>query len=199
MTSSATDIELLDRLRRGDDAAFAELVTTYQPRMLRLARGFVPSQAVAEEVVQDTWLAVVRGLERFEGRSSLATWLFAILVNRAKTAGVRENRHQPLPPDEIADPPGRFDATGAWATPPESWSEAAEDRLDAAQLAAKARAHLDTLPPAQRRVVLLRDVEGLPSAEVCRVLDISEANQRVLLHRGRSRVRAALGAEVMDR
>jgi RNA polymerase sigma-70 factor (ECF subfamily) len=199
VASAATDVELLDRLRDGDETAFVELVTVYQPRMLRLARNFVPSQAVAEEVVQDTWLAVVRGIERFEGRSSLATWLFAILVNRAKTAGVRENRDQTLSPDELADPANRFDASGAWAAPPESWSDAADDRIVAAQFAARAREHLDALPAAQREVVLLRDVEGLTSREVCDVLGITEGNQRVLLHRGRSRVRTALEPEVTQR
>jgi len=199
VTGPATEVELIDRLRRGDQTAFTELVTAYQPRMLRLARGFVPNQAVAEEVVQDTWLAVLRGLERFEGRSSLTTWLFAILVNRAKSTGVRESRDRLLSADEVADPPGRFDATGAWSSPPEPWSERAEDRLDAERLAVRARKHLDTLPTAQRQVLLLHDVEGLSREEVRSLLDITEGNLRVLLHRGRSRVRAALESEVTAR
>jgi RNA polymerase sigma-70 factor (ECF subfamily) len=191
------EVALIERLRSGDEAAFAELVRTYQPAMLRLARGFVPSQAVAEEVVQDAWLGVVRGIDRFEGRSSLATWLFTILVNRAKSAGIREQRHRRSRDDlDVAELAGTFDSAGAWATPPDAWSEEAEDRIVAAQLATRVREFLDELPPAQREVVLLRDVEGLGSSEVCQILDISEGNQRVLLHRGRARVRNALAAEM---
>ncbi len=191
---------LVERLRSGDEAAFAALVQTYQARMLRLARGFVPSLGVAEEVVQDTWLGVVRGLDRFEGRSSVAAWLFTILVNRAKTAGQRERRHWVATGLEVDfESPEHFDAGGAWAPAPEAWAEEAEDRLVAAKLAVRARACLDQLPPAQREVVLLRDVEGLDAAEVCSVLGISDANQRVLLHRGRSKVRCALGDEVAHR
>lgn len=189
--------ELLERLRTGDEAAFSELVRTYQTRMLRLARGFVPNQVVAEEVVQDTWLGVVRGLDRFEGRSSVATWLFTILVNRAKSAGQRERRHWSV--GELSashEAFGHFDAGGAWAPAPEAWAEEAEDRRVAEKLAARARTCLDELPAAQRDVVLLRDVEGLDAAEVCSVLGISDANQRVLLHRGRARVRSALGEEM---
>jgi RNA polymerase sigma-70 factor, ECF subfamily len=191
------EMALIERLRSGDEAAFAHLVRTHQPAMLRLARGFVPSQAVAEDVVQDTWLGVVRGIDRFEGRSSLATWLFTILVNRAKTAGVREQRHRgPRDDSDVADLADSFDAGGGWARPPDAWAEEAEDRIVAEQLAARARAFLDELPPAQREVVLLRDVEGLGSHEACQVLGISEGNQRVLLHRGRTRVRNALAAEM---
>lgn len=190
--------ELLEQLRAGDEAAFAMLVRTYQTRMLRLARGFVPNQVVAEEVVQDTWLGVVRGLDRFEGRSSVSTWLFTILVNRAKTAGQRERRHRSANDlDESYEAVERFDAGGAWAPAPDAWAEEAEDRVAAEKLAARARACLDELPPTQREVVLLRDVEGLAAAEVCSVLGISDANQRVLLHRGRSRVRGALGDEMV--
>ena len=191
------EAELLERLRSGDEAAFAMLVRTYQTRMLRLARGFVPSQGVAEEVVQDTWLGVVRGIDRFEGRSSVATWLFTILVNRAKSTGQRERRHWTATDLDVDhEGPEHFDAGGAWAPAPEAWAEEAEDRLVAQKLAARARACLDDLPPAQREVVLLRDVEGLDAAEVCSVLGISDANQRVLLHRGRARVRCALGEEM---
>ena len=188
------EADLLERLRSGDEAAFAMLVQTYQTRMLRLARGFVPSQGVAEEVVQDTWLGVVRGIDRFEGRSSVPTWLFTILVNRAKSTGQRERRHwTATDPDVDHVRPDHFDAGGAWAPAPEAWAEEAEDRLVAQKLAVRARACLDDLPPAQREVVLLRDVEGLEAAEVCSVLGISDANQRVLLHRGRAQVRCALG------
>jgi RNA polymerase sigma-70 factor (ECF subfamily) len=192
------EADLLERLRAGDESGFVALVGLYQTRMLRLARGFVPSHDVAEEVVQDTWLAVVRGIERFEGRSSIATWLFTILVNRAKTAGQRERRHRPSSAADLGEPPAdeRFDAGGAWATPPEVWAEESEDRLVAEKLAARARACLEDLPAAQREVVLLRDVEGLSAADVCSVLGINDGNQRVLLHRGRARVRRALGEEV---
>jgi len=194
------ETELLERLRSGDEAAFATLVGTYQTRMLRLARGFVPSQGVAEEVVQDTWLGVVRGIDRFEGRSSVASWLFTILVNRAKSAGQRERRHWAATDlDTDHDALEHFDAGGAWAPAPEAWAEEAEDRLVALKLAARARACLDELPPTQREVVLLRDVEGLDAAEVCSVLGITDANQRVLLHRGRARVRCALGEEIGQR
>ena len=149
------------------------------------AAGFVPSRAVAEEVVQDTWLAVLRGLDAFEGRSSLKTWLFRILVNQARTTGTKEHRSVPIPDPE----PAGFDASGGWAEPPEHWIEAAEGRLEAGNLADRLRTLMDELPARQREVVLLRDVEELTSDEVCSVLSISDGNQRVLLHRGRSRLR----------
>jgi RNA polymerase sigma-70 factor, ECF subfamily len=183
------DGELLPRLRSGDERAFVSLVERYQEQMLRLATSFVPSQAVAEEVVQDTWLAVLRGLDDFEGRSSLKTWLFRILVNRARTTGTKEHRSVPVPDPEPAVDPARFDAAGGWADPPEHWVEAAEGRLAAGKLADRLRALMDELPARQREVVLLRDVEELSSEEVCSVLAISDGNQRVLLHRGRSRLR----------
>jgi RNA polymerase sigma-70 factor (ECF subfamily) len=183
------DGELLLRLRSGDERAFVSLVQRYQEQMLRLATSFVPSQAVAEEVVQDTWLALLRGLDGFEGRSSLKTWLFGILVNQARTTGTREHRSVPVPDPEPAVDPARFDASGGWADPPERWLEAAEGRLEAGKLADRLRALMDELPARQREVVLLRDVEELSSEEVCSVLAISDGNQRVLLHRGRSRLR----------
>ena len=183
------DGELLLRLRSGDERAFVSLVERYQEQMLRLATSFVPSQAVAEEVVQDTWLAVLRGLDDFEGRSSLKTWLFRILVNQARTTGTKEHRSVPVPDPEPAVDPARFDAAGGWADPPEHWVEAAEGRLAAGKLADRLRALMDELPARQREVVLLRDVEELSSEEVCSVLAISDGNQRVLLHRGRSRLR----------
>ena len=183
------DGELLLRLRSGDERAFVGLVRRYQEQMLRLAAGFVPSRAVAEEVVQDTWLAVLRGLDAFEGRSSLKTWLFSILVNQARTTGTREHRSVPVPDPEPAVDPARFDPTGSWAEPPEHWIEAAEGRVEAGKVADRLRALMDDLPARQREVVLLRDVEELSSEEVCSVLAISDGNQRVLLHRGRSRLR----------
>jgi len=190
------DGELLTRLRSGDERAFVSLVQCYQEQMLRLAAGFVPSRAVAEEVVQDTWLAALRGLDAFEGRSSLKTWLFRILVNQARTTGTREQRSVPVPDPEPAVDPARFDASGAWADPPEHWIEAAEERLAAGKLADRLRALIDELPARQREVVLLRDVEELTSDEVCSVLAISDGNQRVLLHRGRSRLRQLFDDEI---
>ena len=187
---------LLGRLRDGDEQAFTELVQRYHPSMLRLAMSFVSSQAVAEEVVQDTWLAVLRGLNRFEERSSLRTWVFTILVNRARTTGVREARSVPVAdPGPVVDA-SRFGPNGAWAVPPEPWAEEAENRIDAVKLSGLVRGGLDGLPGRQREVVVLRDVEGMSSAEVCEVLAISEANQRVLLHRGRSRLRQVLETEL---
>jgi RNA polymerase sigma-70 factor, ECF subfamily len=139
---------------------------------------------------------VLRGLARFEERSSLRTWLFTILVNRARTTGVRENRSVPVADAVPAVDAARFGPTGAWAEPPEHWIEEAENRIDAAKLAELLRSGLDVLPARQREVVLLRDVEGLSGAEVCEALAISEANQRVLLHRGRSRLRQLLESEL---
>src|SRR5208282_5106702 len=139
--------------------------------------------------VQDTWLALLRGLRGFEGRSSLKTWLFRILVNQARKTGTRENRSVPVADPEPAVNPARFDASGSWADPPEHWIEAAEGRLEAGKLAHRIRVWIDELPARQREVVLLRDVEGMSSEEVCGVLALSDVNQRVLLHRGRSRLR----------
>jgi len=189
-------MELLARLRDGNEEAFVTLVGRYHDSMIRVARGFVSSHAVAEEVVQDTWMGVVRGIERFEGRSSLRTWLFRILVNRARSAGVREHRSIPLEEVGPVVEATRFDAHGNWATPPDSWSEDLADRQHAAAMEPVIRKALDALPDRQRQVVTLRDVEGLSSDEVCHVLALSEGNQRVLLHRGRSHLRAALSHQL---
>jgi RNA polymerase sigma-70 factor, ECF subfamily len=191
-----SDGELLLRLRAGDERAFVTLVERHNGAMLRLALSFVSSRAVAEEVVQDTWLAALRGLTAFEGRSSLKTWLFSILVNRARTTGVREARSVPVADAGLVVDASRFGPNGAWAAPPEHWIEEAENRIDAVKLADLLRVLLDTLPARQREVVLLRDVEELSSADVCDVLEISEANQRVLLHRGRAKLRQALESEL---
>lgn len=190
------DGELLLRLQAGDERAFVVLVERYNGAMIRLALSFVPSRAVAEEVVQDTWLAALRGLRGFEGRSSLKTWLFSILVNRARTTGARESRSVPVDDVGPAVDASRFAPDGAWAAPPEHWIEEAENRVDAVKLSELLRLLLDTLPARQREVVLLRDVEELSSADVCQVLAISEANQRVLLHRGRAKLRQALETEL---
>jgi RNA polymerase sigma-70 factor, ECF subfamily len=190
-----SDIEQLGRLRDGDEQAFVMLVARYQQPMLRLARTMVPNDAVAEEVVQDTWFGVVRGIDRFEGRSSFKTWLYSILVNRAKSAGAAEH------PDALSETlhsvdPARFDAQGHWADPLERWSDDSDDRLDAAALAPILNAALEALPSRQRQVVLLRDVEGLTNSETCSALGISSGNQRILLHRGRSRLREILEAKI---
>ena len=186
------DAVLLERLRGGDEEAFVTLVSRHHESMVRLACSFVPSRAVAEEVAQDTGLGVVRGIDRFEGRSSLRTWLLRILVNKAKTAGQRERRTVPFGDAESAVDPARFDGSGMWTTPPPHWADSVDDRLTAESFAKALRAGLDGLPAMQREVVNLRDVDGLTSQEVCEVLDITEGNQRVLLHRGRSRLRQSL-------
>ena len=191
------DVELLRRLQAGDETAFSALVRRYQPSLLRLASSLVGSRAVAEEAVQDTWLAVVRGVEHFEGRSAFKTWLFRILVNRARSAASREHRTTALANDDLpAVPADRFGPDGAWAAAPATWAEDAEERLVAEQLARRARAGLECLPQAQRQAILLRDVEGLPAAEVCELLGVTDGNLRVMLHRGRARVRSMLEAEM---
>jgi RNA polymerase sigma-70 factor, ECF subfamily len=189
------DAGLLDQLRSGDEQAFVVLVARYRTAMLRLACCYVPSPAVAEEVVQDTWVGVLRGLDGFEGRSSVRTWLFRILVNRARTAGVRERRSVAVEDIGPVVDQSRFDAAGSWSAPPEQWLEQIDDRLLAAKMADRVRTAIDDLPVRQREVVTLRDIDGLTSGEVCGVLDISEANQRVLLHRGRSKLRQVLESE----
>ena len=194
-----SDVELLARLRDGDESAFVGLVGRYQGSLLRVARTFVPNDAVAEEVVQDTWMGVVRGVDRFEGRSSFKTWLFRILVNRARTSGVREHRHVSVDLSEPAVSPDRFNGAGAWAEPVTPWESDSDDRLVAAAWGPVLREAVDALPDRQRDVVLLRDVEGLPSEDVCDVLGISDGNQRVLLHRGRSRLRTVLESELQAR
>jgi RNA polymerase sigma-70 factor, ECF subfamily len=191
-SSADSDDDLLRRLRAGEEQAFVMLVDRYNDSMLRVAASFVPSYAVAEEVVQDTWLAALRGIGRFEGRSSVRTWLFTILVNRARTTGVREHRTIPVADATPVVDAARFAPTGMWAAPPEHWIEEAEDRMAAGKLVGLLRVAMDDLPARQRDVVLLRDVEGMSSGEVCEVLAITEANQRVLLHRGRGKLRQAL-------
>ena len=181
------DAGLLDALRAGDEVAFATLVGLYHARLLRFAESLVRSRAVAEEVVQDTWLGVVRGVDAFEGRSSVKTWLFRILANRARTTGAHEARSVPVGDDDPLD--GRFGVLGHWRTPPPEWPDAVESRIVADELASLIRESLPQVPAAQRQVVVLRDIEGLDAPEVCELLGISPENQRVLLHRGRTRVR----------
>ena len=188
------DTDLLARLRSGDEQAFIILVRRHHAAMLRLAATFVPSIAVAEEVVQDTWLGVLRGIGAFQGRSSVKTWLFRILVNRARTAGVRESR---------TVNPGRGTGRRPGTVRPRGPVGVAATALGRGRRRPDAggqggRPHpvaIEDLPPRQRQVVTLRDLEGLGSAEVCSILEISAANQRVLLHRGRSRPRQLIETE----
>jgi RNA polymerase sigma-70 factor (ECF subfamily) len=205
MVSLPADDVLVPRLRAGDAAAFRDVVACYQPMMVRVAETYLPSRAVAEEVAQDTWIAVMRGLDGFEGRSSLKTWMFRILANQARTRGERERRTVPVsslaaelddqpsvPPERFRGPAGR----GHWAQPPARWSDQPEERLLSAATFDLVAQTVTLLPENQRRVLVLRDIEGWPSEEVCELLELSEVNQRVLLHRARSRVRAAIEAQM---
>lgn len=202
--SPENDAALVARLRAGDRAAFAALVKRDSGPLLRVARSLVRDPASAEELVQETWLAVLTGLGAFEGRSSLRTWLFRILVNKARTRWTRDGRTVsfsslagPGDGDSEAVDPERFDAGGAWRDPPSSWSEEDPERL---AMGAETRAAIEdaigALPANQRAVMTLRDVEGLETDEICNLLSISVTNQRVLLHRARARVRAALEARL---
>lgn len=186
------DRDLLARLRAGEESAFIDVVDRYHQPMMRLAAAYVPSPSVAEEVVQDTWLGMLRGLDAFQERSSLKTWLFTILVNRARTTGQRERRTTPLGDHGPSVDPNRFASDGGWRQPPAPWTDEIDDRLAAAATMKFVRAAIDELPEGQREVVLLRDVEGLSAPDVCQVLGLSEGNQRVLLHRGRAHIRRAL-------
>ena len=198
--------ELVDRLLAGDESAFEQLVGRYQERLRRLARAFVRSDAAADDVVQETWLAVLRGLPRFERRSTLRTWIFHILANRARTQAVRDAKRVLFPElaaGEAEEPlsPDRdwFDAKGGWREPPRPWRSHDPERLLLDHEIREALEHaVETLPPGQRTVVILRDIEGLTAEEACNILGISETNQRVLLHRGRTRIRRAL-APLLDR
>jgi RNA polymerase sigma-70 factor, ECF subfamily len=195
------DAEIVEALRAGDEATFATLVTQYGASMLRVAQMYVRTRAVAEEVVQDAWLGVLRGIGSFEGRSSLKTWIFRILTNTAKTRGEREGRSVPFSAleggdDEAAVEPERFQIEGRWAghwaAPPSPWTDIPENRLLSTETREVVARAISALPPAQATVITMRDVEGFESEEVCNVLEISETNQRVLLHRARSKVRRAL-------
>ena len=190
---SPDETKLVEALRAGDEDAFREVVRTYNASLLRVARIYVPTQVLAEEVVAETWLAVLEGLARFEGRSSLKTWIFRILANRAKTRGEREGRTIPFSAlgESEAEPavePDRFDR-GHWASFPAEWPEA---RLLGDETLRVIESAIESLPPTQRTVITLRDVQGWSAEEVRNVLELSETNQRVLLHRARSKVRGAL-------
>ena len=197
-----SDEQTLAALRAGDERTFRELIARTYPMMKRVARAHVASDAVAEEIVQETWMAIVTGIDRFEGRSALGTWIFSILTNQAKTHSARERRALPFscvaPGDaeESAVDPDRFQRDddawpGHWATPPRPWQKP-ERRLLSLEAREHLKAALTRLPDRQRTIVGLRDVEGHSAEEVCDLLGLSQENQRVLLHRGRSRLRAAL-------
>lgn len=206
------DATLVERLRAGEQAAFAELVQRYSGAVMRLAGVYAPTTAVAEEVAQETWVGVLRGLERFERRSSFRTWLVQIALNQARTRGERERRTIPFASfadREIADDapavdPERF--LGAdhdrwphhWATPPRRWDESPDRHAESAETLARVREAIERLPPAQRVVITLRDMYGCEPAEVCNALDLTETNQTVLLHRARSRVRSDLESYFTD-
>jgi RNA polymerase sigma-70 factor (ECF subfamily) len=190
------DAELVAQMQAGNERAFLALVARHHASMLRLASSMLPSAAIAEEVVQDTWLAVLRGIDGFAGRSAFRTWLLRILVNRATTTGMRERRTIAVGDAGPVVDRARFDASGAGVAPPQHRVEDSDERLLAQGLAGHIHAALEELPARQREVVMLRDVDGLSGAEVCAVLEISEANQRVLLHRGRGRLRQALEDEL---
>jgi RNA polymerase sigma-70 factor, ECF subfamily len=193
---------LVKALAAGDERAFNEVVGRYHRSLVRLARNYVRSEAVAEEVAQDSWCAVVTGVERFECRSSLKTWLFSIVANKARTRAERERRMTPFSSFESADEDGaplavedRFGPDGAWSAPPRAWDDPAR-RAVSLELREELRMALQELPERQRLVVTLRDVEGFEPDEVCELLDLSHGNERVLLHRGRARLRTALESAV---
>jgi RNA polymerase sigma-70 factor (ECF subfamily) len=204
--TGAEEAALLADLRAGDERAFEAIVERLYPTMLAVARHYVSSRAVAEEVVQEAWLGVLKGLDRFEGRSSLRTWILRILVNTAKTRGAREARTVPfasLAPEgeEPAVDPGRFRGPddpfpGHWRAYPGHWQRRPEDVLGEQESLRVVLSAIGGLPPSQRLVITMRDIQGCSSEEVCEALDVSEGNQRVLLHRARSKVRRALEVQL---
>jgi RNA polymerase sigma-70 factor (ECF subfamily) len=195
---------LFARLRQGDEEAFNELITRHHSALIRMAMGYVADREVAEEVVQDTWMAVIEGLDRFEGRSSLRTWIFGIMIHKAKDRGVREKRHTTFSSfesidedlDEAVDP-SRFHQSGEWvghwAFPPQPWDDRTPEKLLASQQAVDAMNRaIEALPRTLKEVLILRDVEGVEAKEVCEILEITETNLYVRLHRARERVRQAV-------
>jgi RNA polymerase sigma-70 factor, ECF subfamily len=201
-TGTADETALITALRQGDEGVFAQLVDQLSASMLRIARGYVATDEIAEEVVQETWIALIKGIDKFEGRSSLRTWLFTVMINIAKTRGVRERREADAAIAAYTGgtvDPARFREAGEqwpghWrdGEVPSAFPDTPEGSVLAGELVAIARAELDKLPSRQRTVVTLRDVLGLDSREVCELLDLSVANQRVLLHRGRAAIRQVL-------
>jgi RNA polymerase sigma-70 factor (ECF subfamily) len=209
---SGDETELVAALKRRDELAFVTLLQRYQGQLLRLALVYCRTRDLAEEIVQDTWLGVIQGIDRFEGRASFKTWLFQILVNRARTRAVKEGRmlsfsslaEEAEIPADPAVPAYRFRPLddpwpNNWALPPHSWGESPEAGLLGTETMELVQRAIAQLPPAQQQVITLRDVEGWASEDVCNVLEISETNQRVLLHRARSRVRAALETHFEER
>jgi len=202
------EADLITALRAGDEAAFAHLVDLHTPALLRVANGYVPNREIAEEVVQDTWIALVKGINGFEGRSSVRTWLFTVMINIAKKRGMRERRDSEVAVMAFTGgtvDPARFRAVGEewqghWREneEPSPFPDTPEGSALGGELIDVARRALDTLPERQRVVVSLRDMMGFDSAEVCELLDISVANQRVLLHRGRAVVRQVLENYLRD-
>jgi RNA polymerase sigma-70 factor (ECF subfamily) len=209
MIATVDESTLIAGLRDGDEAAFARLVDQHTPSMLRVARGYLPSREIAEEVVQETWIALLKGIDNFEGRSSLRTWLFAVMINIAKARGVRERRDADAAIAAYTGgtvDPARFRTgddpyPGHWkqGDEPSPFPETPEGSVLGDELVDVARRELDKLPERQRIVVTLRDMLGYDSSEVCEMLDISIANQRVLLHRGRAAVRQVLEHYLEDR
>ena len=196
--------QLIARLRRGDERAFDELVNKHHGALVRMAMGHVADREIAEEVVQDTWMAVIESLDRFEGRSTLRTWIFGILIHKAKDRGVREKRHTTFSAfesydddnDEAVDP-SRFQQSGEWAGhwafPPQPWDDQTPEKLLASQQAVRAMQQaIGSLPSTLKEVLILRDVEGVEAKEVCEMLKITETNLYVRLHRARERVRQAV-------
>lgn len=208
VVASPADLAIVERLRAGDETTFMMLVEEHQGPMLRIARMYVSSRAVAEEVVQEAWLGIVKGLDAFEGRSSLRTWMYRIVANIAKTRGQREGRSIPFSAlsgddDEPAVDAEWFQATterfpGGWRTFPDDWRGIPEERLVAHETLARIGRAIDALPPLQAEVIRMRDVLGWTSEEVRNALDLSETNQRVLLHRARGRVRREVDAYLME-
>ena len=206
ISAAVDETVMLDALRQGDESTFLALVDRYSASLLRLALTYVHNRQVAEEVVQETWLGVLLGLNRFEGRSALKTWIYRILINTATTRAQREGRSVPFSALEECDveldglsvepdrffPPHHPQWPGGWVSFPPSWDGVPEERLLAQETRAILREAIDALPTQQRAVVTLRDIEGWQADEVCNILEISETNQRVLLHRARSKIRRAL-------
>lgn len=195
-TSPFEPSDCIDRLKAGDEAVFGALYTRHTPSMIRVAGTIVNSRATAEEVAQDTWMSVLKNIVGFEGRSSLAGWIFTILVNKARTRARRDGRWVSFDEGgEDYDLAAAFDGHGRWKVMPELWDEITPERIVAGRrLAAHMCAAIDALPPAQRAVIVLRVQQGLDPAEVCKMLEISDGNMRVLLHRARLSLRATLDA-----
>jgi len=189
----SSDAALVQRLRDGDETAFTEVFDAHHPMLVRLAVAFVKDASVAEEIAQDTWVAMMDALGSFEGRSTLKTWIARIAINRAKTRALRDGRQVPLEEEDGSVDSSRF-TFGFFKRPPARWDETPEALVERQEVRAAIERCLADLPDAQRAVVTLRDMEGWSSEEVCNALDVSESNQRVLLHRGRGRLRAALEA-----